>query len=178
MTDETRALKIGVLVPYTNTNLEPDMARLAPSGTTMHFARLGGYDIDEVPDSDQMAGLGAADISDTLRLISGVRPRAVLYGCTSATLTHGVGFDRDLARQINDSSGAHSITAAGALVTALAALGVTRIGFASPYVGQVNADAAAFLAEAGVDTVKCHDIATLFGMAKSLQRILLCTRSK
>ena len=77
MIPDTRSLKIGVLVPYTNTNLEPDMMRLAPSGTTMHFARLGDYDIDEVPDSDQMAGLGAADISETLRLISGARPCAV-----------------------------------------------------------------------------------------------------
>ena len=158
MIPDTRSLKIGVLVPYTNTNLEPDMMRLAPSGTTMHFARLGDYDIDEVPDSDQMAGLGAADISETLRLISGVRPCAVLYGCTSATLTHGVGFDRDLAEQIKTRAGAISITAAGALITALNALGITKVGFASPYVGQVNTDAAAFLAEAGIETVKCHDI--------------------
>ena len=157
-TDPDRSIKIGVLVPYTNTNLEPDMALLAPAGTTMHFARLGDYDIDEVPGVEQMAGLGAADISENLRLICGVRPRIVLYGCTSATLTHGVGFDRDLSERIKVRADAVSITAAGALLRGLRALGVTRLGFASPYVGQVNADAAAFLADAGFDVVKSHDI--------------------
>lgn len=155
---DARGIKIGVLVPFTNTNLEPDMWHLCPDGCTMHFARLGGYDVDEVPDSDQMAGLGATDLSDVLHLISGARPRAVLYGCTSATLTHGLAFDVDLSRQIKDGSGAVSLTAAGSLVRALKALDVTRIGFASPYVGQVNIEAAAFLADAGVETVRCHDV--------------------
>jgi len=89
--------RIGVLVPFTNTNLEPDMVRLCPSGCTLHFARLGGYDADEIPDAAQMAGLGAADLDEPLRLIAGVRPDVILDGCTSATLTHGPAFDRDLA---------------------------------------------------------------------------------
>lgn len=155
---QERGQKIGVLVPFTNTNLEPDMMRLCPAGCSMHFARLGGYDVDEVPDSDQMAGLGSADIGETLRLIAGVRPAAILYGCTSATLAHGVSFDIDLATRIKEGSGAISLTAAGSLVRGLNALGVRRIGFASPYVGQVNEDAVSFLGDAGFETVKRHDI--------------------
>ena len=124
----------------------------------MHFQRMGGYDVDEVPGSDQMAGLGASDITHDLRMIAGVRPRAVLYGCTSATLTHGLSFDRDLAAQIKAGSGAASLTAAGSVVQALLTLGAHNIGFASPYVGQINDQACAFLADAGVNTVRCHDI--------------------
>ena len=80
MTDPRSGPKIGVLVPFTNTNLEPDMIAMCPPGCTMHFARMGGYDVDEIPGSEQMAGLGASDISETLRLLSGVRPAAVIYG--------------------------------------------------------------------------------------------------
>ncbi len=149
--------KIGVLVPFTNTNLEPDMGALCPQGCTMHFERLGDYDADEVPGSAQMAGLGAADLSQALRLIGGVRPAAILYGCTSATLTHGAAFDADLARKIA-VSGAVSITAAGALVAGIRALGVKRIGFASPYLGQINDQAVDFLASAGIETVNRADI--------------------
>ena len=50
--------RIGVLVPFTNTNLEPDLTMLRPAGVSFHFARMGGYDIDAVPDAKQMAGLG------------------------------------------------------------------------------------------------------------------------
>ncbi|WP_299740664.1 Asp/Glu racemase [uncultured Roseobacter sp.] len=150
--------KIGVLVPFTNCNLEPDMMALCPPGCTVHFERMGGYDIDEIPDSDQMAGLGASDISENLRLISGVRPAAVLYGCTSATLTHGRTFDRELAARIAELSGALSFTAAGSLITALNALAITRVGFASPYVGDINDQAIAFLAQEGVEVVQRADI--------------------
>ncbi len=150
--------KIGVLVPYTNTNLEPDMMSMCPVGATVHFARLGGYDIDAIPGADQMAGLGASDLSEALRLIEGVRPAAVLYGCTSATLTHGPDFDRDLAARIKCSSNANPHTAAGSLVAALRALGARRVGFASPYVGEVNDLAVIFLATEGIEVAKRADI--------------------
>ena len=91
------------------------MGLLRPDGVSLHFARLGGYDQDEIPDSEQMHGLGAADLSEPLRLLQGVNPDVILYGCTSATLTHGPSFDRELAKQIKQDSGAQTVTAAGAL---------------------------------------------------------------
>ena len=35
--------RIGVFVPFTNVNLEADMALLRPPGVSFHFQRLGGY---------------------------------------------------------------------------------------------------------------------------------------
>ncbi len=81
--------RIGLLVPFTNTNLEPDMGLLAPAGCSIHVARMGGYDADAVPDAAQMAGFGTADLDEPLRLLAGARPDVTLYGCTSATLAHG-----------------------------------------------------------------------------------------
>ncbi|MEM7074596.1 MAG: Asp/Glu racemase [Pseudomonadota bacterium] len=161
--EHRRGPKIGVLVPYTNVNLEPDMALLKPSGCTLHFERLGDYDIEEVPDAAQMSRLGASDLTETLRLISGIRPAAVLYGCTSATLTHGHAFDRDLAERIALSSGACSITAAGALVRGIKALGARRVGFSSPYLGEINDQAVSFLHANGIETVARADIGRALG---------------
>ncbi|MEX0303417.1 MAG: Asp/Glu racemase [Leisingera sp.] len=164
MTYETRTrAKIGVLVPFTNTNLEPDMMLMRCPDTTVHFQRMGGYDVDEIPGSDQMAGLGASDISQDLRMISGVRPDVVLYGCTSATLTHGPGFDEQLAQDIKAGSGALSFTAAGALVEAIKALGATKVGFSSPYLGEINEQAMEFLAQNQIATVKCADVGRELG---------------
>lgn len=162
-TTERTGPKIGVLVPFTNTNLEPDMTLMCPPDATMHFARMGGYDVDEIPGSEQMAGLGASDISDPIALLSGVRPAAVLYGCTSATLTHGAAFDADLAARITAASGAVSLTAAGSLAAAIAAIGAARVGFASPYLGEINDQAMAFLASRGIQTVTCADIGRPLG---------------
>lgn len=163
MTENRTAAKIGVLVPFTNTNLEPDMELLRPPNTTIHFQRMGGYDVDEIPGSDQMAGLGASDISHDLRMISGVRPDVVLYGCTSATLTHGPSFDADLAQQIKAGSGAASLTAAGALIAGIKALGATKVGFSSPYLGEINAQAIDFMAHNGIETVKRADVGRKLG---------------
>lgn len=150
--------RFGVLVPFTNTNLEPDMAMMRPDGVSLHFVRLGGYDQDEIPDAEQMHGLGAAELDEPLRLLQGVRPDVILYGCTSATLTHGPDFDRRLAEQIRQESGAETVTAAGALTHALNTLGAKRIGFASPYVAGINDMAIRFLAETGIDTVARSEV--------------------
>lgn len=153
-----RLIRIGVLVPFTNTNLEPDMMRMCPPNASVHYTRIGGYVLNEIPALGQMQEMGAADISEALNLIAGVKPDVVLYGCTSATLTHGLDFDRNLVGRIEAVTGAKAITAAGAILLALRELGVSKVGFASPYVGEVNAQAIRFLAQAGVEAVKCADV--------------------
>ena len=110
-----------------------------------------------------MAGLGSSDLSESTRLIAGVRPAAVLYGCTSATLTHGVQFDEELARDIaaHTKGGPNSticITAASALVQSINSLGVTKVGFSSPYLGEINDKAVKFMADSGIETVARADI--------------------
>lgn len=150
--------RFGILVPFTNSNLEPDMAMMRPDGVSMHFARLGGYDADEIPDEAQMQGLGASDLDETLTLIGGVKPDVIFYGCTSATLTHGPAFDRDLAARIKAETGAKTVTAAGAVVASLQALGAGKIGFASPYVPAINELAISFLAEMGFETVQRAEV--------------------
>ena len=139
------------------------MMTLAPPGLSVHFTRIGGYDADEIPDEDQMAGLGAANMDAPLHLLQGTHPDVILYGCTSATLSHGPAFDRDLAARIHAQSGAQTVTAAGALVVALTALGIQRIGFASPYVPSLNDRAIAFLADEGFETVSRADVGERLG---------------
>lgn len=150
--------RFGILVPFTNTNLEADFGLMRPPGISMHFSRLGGYDEDEVPDEAQMQGLGASDLDEPLRLLMGVKPDVVIYGCTSATLTHGPTFDRKLAAKISASSGAATVTAAGALLHALRALNLKRIGFASPYVRTINEMAIGFLKQEGIETVSRSEV--------------------
>lgn len=153
MTISRGRARFGILVPFTNTNLEPDMAMMRPEGVSLHFSRMGGYDEDEIPDETQMHKLGSADLDEPLSLLMGVKPDVVFYGCTSATLTHGPEFDRTLAEKIKATSGAETVTAAGALVNALGTVGARRIGFASPYVAAINKMAIGFLGEMGIETV-------------------------
>jgi len=110
-----------------------------------------------------MAGLGASDLTESIRLISGIRPAAVLYGCTSATLTHGREFDHELALKIGREVKNYGvkpvcITAAAALIEAIKSLQATKVGFASPYLGEINDTAVEFMKSEGITTVAIADI--------------------
>ena len=66
---EPRESRVGVVVPVSNTNLEPDCIAMGPEGVSMHFARAGGYDLDQVPDSEQMIKFAQSTL-DAIRYVS------------------------------------------------------------------------------------------------------------
>ena len=150
--------RIGVLVPFTNSNLEADFSMLRPDGVSIHYARMGGYDQEAIPDSSQMANMGSASLDEPLKLLTGVRPNIILYGCTSATLSHGMEFDIALANKIKTLSGVETVTAAGALVYALNKIKARHISFASPYVPELNDRAIALLSDAGFETIHRSEV--------------------
>lgn len=151
-------LRIGVIVPVSNANLEPDMVRMKGPGVSMHFMRAGGYDLDRIPDSDQMRGFAETSLAPVIEALGAVRPHGMIYGCTSATLSHGVDYDHRFASTMERLSGVPCVTAAGSLVSALTALGVSRIAFTSPYTRTLNEEGAGFLRSAGIDVVHTHYI--------------------
>jgi maleate cis-trans isomerase len=137
--------RIGVVVPVSNTNLEPDLAMLAPPGVSLHFARAGGYDVDRIPDENQMrqySDTPADEIFDGLRLC---RSDFVIYGCTSATLAQGPDYDASFRQHIEALCGVPAITAAAALIEVLRDIGVERFAFTSPYVSTLSDLAIGFI---------------------------------
>ncbi len=155
----TRGLaRIGVITPFSNTNLEADLALLRPPGVSFHVTRAGGYDLDRIPDSDEMRRFARAGLSDVLGLIMAARPDILLYGCTSATLASGPAMDRDFRHAIEAEAGVPAVTAAGALISALEELDARRVAFASPYTRTLNLEGAAFLNDAGFEVVNTADV--------------------
>jgi maleate cis-trans isomerase len=155
---QTRGIaRCGIVVPVSNTNLEPDMMMLAPGGVSMHFARAGGYDIDQIPDENQMRQYSdseADDILDSLRLC---RSDIVIYGCTSATLAQGPDYDRKFRDHMESICAVPAVTAASALVKVLQCLEVERFAFTSPYVSTLNDLAIGYIESFGLNCVSRVD---------------------
>lgn len=145
-------VRIGVLVPFTNTNIEPDFQAMCPPDVTFHFTRIGGYSEKEVPGADEMVLMGASGIDTALDLIAGCRPHAVIYGCTSATLANGRAFDLALASRIKAHTNAVTVTAAGAIIAGLRALEARTIALASPYTDEIDQRTVRYLADEGIRT--------------------------
>ena len=153
VTESRGRARIGAVVPVSNSNLEPDMTMMRPWGVSLHFTRAGGYDLDRVPDSEQMRAYAEASLEGVIGGLVAARVDLVLYGCTSATLAHGFEFDRAFEARIAGLAGVGAITAAGALVEGLRDLSVEKVGFCSPYTRRLNAEGAAFLTQAGFEVV-------------------------
>ena len=51
---DQRCRRLGIIVPASNTNADPDCLMLAPAGLTLHVTRSGGYDVEAIPDSAEM----------------------------------------------------------------------------------------------------------------------------
>jgi maleate isomerase len=150
--------RLGMIVPSSNSNLEPDCALLVPAGVTTHFTRMGGYDIDKIPDAGAMQDLAMTSVDGHLDLLMDARVDVIGYGCASATLSCGWDFDRDLKTKMETRAGIPVVTVAGAMVEAIRNLKISRIGFTSPYVSGLNIKACGFFADAGIDVVHCADL--------------------
>ena len=145
--------RIGVIVPVSNSNLEPDAVAMHPKGVSVHFMRAGGYDLDQIPDSAQMRQFAESSLEEVIPALCAVRPNVVIYGCTSATLSFGPTYDGQFKEKIEQLAGVPAITAAGALVESLDDIGVKRVAFASPYTKQLNQEGAEFIRSCDIAVV-------------------------
>jgi maleate isomerase len=153
MLADTRRRRIGMIVPASNTNAEPDCLLLAPPGVTVHTTRSGGYDVAAIPDSDEMRRFARQALDQQLQLLVDGRVELIAYACTSATLADGPEFDQAFCEEISTKSGLPTVTTAGALIEAMRDLGAQRVAFTSPYVSQLAAEAVDFIEQCGIEVV-------------------------
>lgn len=152
-----RRLRIGMIVPSSNTNAEPDCQLLASPGVTLHITRSGGYDVNAIPDSNEMRRFVRQSLDQQLALLVDARVDLVAYACTSATLSDGPVFDTQFTREMSEKVGCPAVTTAGALIEATKTLGVERIAFTSPYVKKLAEESVDYFKQCGVNVVNQLD---------------------
>jgi len=148
-----RSTRIGLIVPSSNTNVEPDCLMLCPTGVTIHSARSGGYDVDAIPDSTQMRKFVRQSLDQNCKDLMDARVDLIAYGCTSATLSDGPAFDTAFCAKLTEMTGRPAVTTAGALVEAIQHIGAKQVAFTSPYVKTLSAESVKFLSDSGIDVV-------------------------
>ena len=148
-----RRLRIGLIVPSSNTNVEPDCIMLCPSGVTVHSVRSGGYDVNAIPDSSEMQKFVRQSLEQKLSDLIDARVDIIAYGCTSATLSEGPQFDAEFCDQLQDLTGKPAVTTAGALVEAIRAVNADQVAFTSPYVRRLSREAVDYLEASDITVV-------------------------
>jgi maleate isomerase len=146
-----RATALGLIVPPANPTVEPEIAWLLGAAARIHAARLPvmpGADLQERNRRYPGTYAGGVAAFGSLRL------DALAVGLTGASYPLGAAGDAVLCTELSAKAGKPVATAARALVEALSALGVARVGLLSPYPSWLTGQAHAFWAGAGVPIVE------------------------
>lgn len=138
--------RIGLLLPSSNTTMEPEFYAMAPEGLTIHSARMR---LEEVtPETlEEMA----REARRAASLLATAEVDVLVYGCTSGSLLKGVKWERRLVEELEDETGIEAVSTAGAVVEALKELGVRRVAVATPYIDEINRLEQRFLEECGFE---------------------------
>lgn len=140
----TPGLRIGLLVPSSNTTMEPDFYAMAPRGVTVHTARMRLTRV-----TPEALILMAEDTERAAGLLADAGVDVIVYGCTTGSLVGGVEWEEDLVRRIGEETGIPAVSTSSAVVDALRSLGAKRIGVATPYSEKLNALEKRFLEDLG-----------------------------
>lgn len=145
--------RIGMLVPSSNTALEPATAALIDplaDRVGVHFARFRVTRI--ALDSAADAQFTNKPIVDAADLLADAKTSVIAWNGTSASWR---GFDMDdaLCRTITERTGCKATSAIVGLNEAIGLMGVKRLGLVTPYTADVEAAIAANYAKIGIETV-------------------------
>ncbi len=149
-----RPVRIGFLVPPGNPTVEVEMIALAPPRVSVHFTRMvahgaaGSHQGQEERNRSQIAHL-----AENVALIAMVAPKVIVLAHTATSYTLGKDGEAELVARMERQSGIRFITAFGAVLAALAHLGVTRVALGTPYDADSTAKGKAALEAHGIEVV-------------------------
>ena len=140
--------RIGLILPSSNTTMEPELYRMLPEDCTLHTARmrLRKVTIKALSAMEKKAVEAAQELSDA-------EVSVVSYGCTSGSLFRGVGHDRRIEAKLGKIVKAPCVATSRAVVDSLRALRVRRVAVATPYMKEIDELEKKFLTGNGFEVV-------------------------
>jgi maleate isomerase len=140
--------RIGLLVPSSNTTVEPEFYRALPRDVTLHTARL--YLTRITPEAILNM---VAEMENQARLLASADVDVIVLGATAPSFLKGLGYDRELIQKIQTVTGRTATTTSTALIDAIRHLGARRVVLGSAYDEKVNGIARAFIEASGVEVL-------------------------
>lgn len=143
-----RRLRVGLLVPSSNSVMEPDFYADLPDGVTLHTARMFLRDVTVAAEEEMLD----VHFPKALHELATVQPDVVVFGCTSAGALRGNAYDEQICRHITDVTESPAVSVIASVRAALAAVlsSHSSVLVLSPYIDEVNERIRASLAADGI----------------------------
>lgn len=140
--------KLGLIVPSSNTAVEVEFEEYVPEGVSVHTSRMPLESVTvEALDVMSDRALECAE------LLAHADVDAIAYACTTGSLLHGPGFDRELEEGLAATIGGPAVATALSVDRAFEALGVERIAVRTPYNEELNEREREYFEAAGYEVV-------------------------
>jgi len=151
--------RIGLILPSSNTTMEPEFNRILSAYATIHSTRIRLQEVtgSQLEAMERETERAALELSDA-------NVDVVCYGCTSGSLFRGLGHDKEIVLRIERETQIPAVATAGAVVEALRALEVKKLSVATPYTKEIELLEDRFLRDNGFEVVGIGSL----GLAKNL----------
>jgi maleate isomerase len=148
--------KIGVLVPSTNTIVQPDLEVLRPAGVTNHVSRITVPNMSIASDDDFAALMALVDdqLYAAADRVMTAAPDILLVGMSSVLVWGGYEASEARRRALQDHAGVPVTGGSFALDAALRLYGAKRLALFSPYQPIADAQVTRFLNDRGFEVVR------------------------
>jgi maleate isomerase len=146
----TKPLRVGLIVPSSNTVMEPDFHRHLGHVGIVSTARIFLERVTREAETRMLE----QDLPKAAELIRTTAPDVVVFGCTSAGSLGSLAHDRTIGERIEKLSGARAITVLQAVVSQLRTIGPKKLAVFTPYIEDLTSSVASSVAEAGFPPMK------------------------
>jgi len=145
---ENKLTRVGLIIPSSNTTMEPEFYRILPKSFTVHSCRLRLREVTlkDLVKMEERIGEEAPKLADAGVSVIG-------FGCTSGSLFRGLGHDKQIEARIEKATGIPTVATAGAVVDALKIMGIKNLAVATPYIEKINRLEKEFLSANGFRVV-------------------------
>ncbi|WP_426139183.1 maleate cis-trans isomerase family protein [Pseudomonas sp. DWP3-1-2] len=150
-------LKIGMLLPSSNSMAEPEIQRMLPPGVNILTTRL------KLAGSSKAALLGMTEkIEEASSLLADAAVDLIVFNCTAVS-TFDPGMGEKLSSRIAEASGCPATATSDALLAAFNVLRAKRIVLITPYIEEVNLREVDYLEHFGYEVVSQVGLGLLEG---------------
>lgn len=143
--------KIGLICPSTNTSIEPEFHRMAPTGLSIHVARA----FQDGPQAPALYRQIAENVEGAARDLGSAGVDVIAFGCTSCTYFFP---GEVLIEAMTRMTSAPAVLTSDAVVAGLRALGARRIALATPRTDFVNRRETEWFTEHGFEVVSVEGL--------------------
>lgn len=145
--------RIGLITLASDTGVLPEYARLMPEGVAVYPAPIV-LPRGEVTAAALAEMLEGESLERAAELLMWADVGVIVFACTTGSLVHGLGWDRELIARMERASGRPATTTTTAVLAALRAAGAASLAIATPYMDELNAIERAFFETSGFRVVR------------------------